>query len=308
MSEKIYTRLLRLYPSSFRKRYEDEALQLIRDRLRDETGFFKKVRLGWDLLTDAFAGLPQAYGNSYSVTVEVAASANADGIPSFKILKKEPLGRGSILIGSTLSLATIVAFGFLMNRAIGFVPLAGSDGRISPIESVVRRLNRPTPPDTPDAGAETTTGSPTVGASESQPQPSPTLPVNAKSRETAISVNVPANKVAANVAPAIVHGDVATEASLDATERQRVITGAMQNLNQHYFDREVAHKTAEALLAHEKNGDDDAAKDGAAFAGLLTRQMRDVSQDMHLVMEYSQEILPAHPPAPESLARYRKAM
>src|ERR1700733_11712375 len=221
MSEKIYTRLLRLYPSSFRKRYEDEALQLIRDRLRDETGFFKKARLGWDLVTDAFAGLPQAYRNSCSVTAEAAASVNADGMPSFRVLDKEPLGRGSILIGSTLSMATIVAFGFLMSRSIGFVPLSGSNGRISPIESVIERLNRAAPPDTPEAGAETTAGSPSARASESQPGPSAALPVNAKSRYFAVSVAVPANRLAANVVPAIVQGAMATGTSLDAAERQK---------------------------------------------------------------------------------------
>ena len=56
MSEKIYTRLLRLYPSSFRKKYEAEALQLIRDRLRDERGFFKRARLWWDLVANVLAG------------------------------------------------------------------------------------------------------------------------------------------------------------------------------------------------------------------------------------------------------------
>jgi Peptidase family S41 len=111
-----------------------------------------------------------------------------------------------------------------------------------------------------------------------------------------------------------VHGDVAAQvardASLDAAERHRAITGGIANLRQHYFNREVAQETADALLAHEKNGDDDAAKDGVVFADLLTRQMRDASHDMHLVMEYSREILPEHPPKPtaENLARYRKAM
>ena len=66
MSEKIYTRLLRLYPSSFLKKYEGEALQLMRDRLRDETGFFQRTRLLWDLAADIFAGLPQAYRNAYA--------------------------------------------------------------------------------------------------------------------------------------------------------------------------------------------------------------------------------------------------
>src|ERR1700722_4152416 len=98
MSEKIYTRLLRLYPSRFRKEYEAEALQLIRDRLRDERGFFKRARLGWDLVTDVLAGLPSAYQNSYTVTESVPFSFNAASIPSFKILDEEPLGRGSILV------------------------------------------------------------------------------------------------------------------------------------------------------------------------------------------------------------------
>jgi Peptidase family S41 len=111
-----------------------------------------------------------------------------------------------------------------------------------------------------------------------------------------------------------VHGDVvaqvAKDASLDAAERHRVITGAIANLRQHYFNREVAQETADALLADEKNGDDDAAEDGVVFADLLTRQLRDASHDMHLVIEYSREILPEHPPKPtaENLARYRKVM
>jgi hypothetical protein len=173
MSEKMYTRLLRLYPARFRKKYEGEALQLIRDRLRDETGFFKRARLGWDLVADVLAGLPQAYRNSYAVTEEAPASPNAGGIPSFKVLDKEPLGRGSILIGGTLSLGTIVAFGFLLSRPIAYMPLPGSNGRMSPIESVVERLNRAATPDTTAGGAEDATESTSVGASQRQPRPSP---------------------------------------------------------------------------------------------------------------------------------------
>ena len=43
---------------------------------------------------------------------------------------------------------------------------------------------------------------------------------------------------------------------------------------------------------------------------LLTRQMRDVSHDRHLIVVYSRAALPDRPPGPtpESLARYRKAM
>jgi hypothetical protein len=322
MSEKMYTRLFCLYPSSFRRAYEDEALQLIRDRLRDETGFFKRARLGWDLVTDLLAGLPQTYRNSYAVTEEASPAPNAEGIPSFKILDKEPLGRGSILIGSTLSLATIVVFGILLSRSIGYVPLSGSNGRMSPIESVIERLNGATTPDSAVGEAVEAAKSTPVGPSESRPGSAAALPENTKRQDFATNVKVPANGLTAHVPstsrdanPVTEHDQsltppLARDAIVDTAERQRVITGATQNLKQHYFDREVAQETADALLAHERNGDDEAAQDGVALADLLTRQMRDASHDMHLVMEYNRDILPEHPPepVPESLARYRKAM
>jgi hypothetical protein len=184
MSEKMYTRLFRLYPSRFRREYEDEALQLIRDRLRDETGFFKRARLGWDLVADVLAGLPQAYRNSYSMTEEAPASPNAEGIPSFKVLDKEPLGRGSILIGGTLSLGTIVAFGFLLSRPFPYMPLPGSNGRMSPIESVMERLNRATTPDTTASGAEGATESTSVGSSQRQPRPWPAAAASTSKPDT----------------------------------------------------------------------------------------------------------------------------
>jgi Carboxypeptidase regulatory-like domain len=173
MSEKMYTRLFRLYPSRFRKEYEAEALQLIRDRLRDETGFFKRARLLWDLAADILAGLPQAYRNPYAGTEAASLSLHAEGIPSFRVLEVEPIGRGSIFLGSTLSLVTIVAFGFLLSRSMAHLPVPGSNGRMSPIEAVVERLNRATTPDTPISEPEEASGASSVGANEQQPRPSP---------------------------------------------------------------------------------------------------------------------------------------
>jgi hypothetical protein len=173
MSEKMYTRLFRLYPSRFRKEYEGEALQLIRDRLRDETGFFKRTRLLWDLSADILAGLPQAYRNSYAATEAASLSLDAEGIPSFKVLDEESIGPGSILLGGTLSLATIVAFGFLLSRSMAHLPVPGLNRRMSPIEAVVERLNQATTPDTPMSGPEEASRSTSVGVSERQPQPGP---------------------------------------------------------------------------------------------------------------------------------------
>ncbi len=145
MSEKIYARLLRLYPSRFRKQYEAEALQLIRDRLRDERGFYNRARLWWDLATDVLASLPSAYQNSYAATESAPLSLNAGSIPSFKILDDEPLRRGSILVGGTLSLILLAAFALLLSQQIAFRPVSGSNGRLSPIEAVMQHLNQPPP-------------------------------------------------------------------------------------------------------------------------------------------------------------------
>ena len=172
MSEKMYTRLLRLYPSRFRKEYEAEALQLIRDRLRDERGFFKRARLWWDLVADVLAGLPPAYRNSYAVTEAASLSFNAAGVPSFKILDEEPLGRGSILVGGTISLIVLAVFAFLLSRPVALRPLPGSNGRLSPIEAVMQRLNQPPAPDPVTSSLPDAATPPSAQMSAPQPQPS----------------------------------------------------------------------------------------------------------------------------------------
>lgn len=105
-------------------------------------------------------------------------------------------------------------------------------------------------------------------------------------------------------------GRTTDEGKLDAKDRQRVIDGVIANLKAHYFDRDVARKMADFIVAHEKNGSDKAVTDPAAFAELLTRQMRDVSHDLHLEVVYSQNKLPDHPgaPSPERDASYRRAL
>ena len=91
MFEQIFARLLRLYPEAFREKYGDEATQLIRDRLRDETGAFKRARLYFDLLVDAAHGLPQAWRNSYTENSEPMLAPDGKGIPTFSMLEKQKL-------------------------------------------------------------------------------------------------------------------------------------------------------------------------------------------------------------------------
>ena len=61
MSEKIFSWLLRLYPAHFREAYHEEALQLFRDRLRDERSLLARLRLWCDLFTDFLVSVPHEY-------------------------------------------------------------------------------------------------------------------------------------------------------------------------------------------------------------------------------------------------------
>jgi hypothetical protein len=57
--------------------------------------------------------------------------------------------------------------------------------------------------------------------------------------------------------------------------------GHIQALRQDAVYLDLAHGIADALLAQEKNGDNNAETDGGASEGRLTRQMRDASHDQH---------------------------
>lgn len=104
----------------------------------------------------------------------------------------------------------------------------------------------------------------------------------------------------------------ATRSAFDAEERHRLIVQIVAYLNQFYVDRGLAQKTTAAVLAHETNGDDASATDPAAFARLVTAQMRAASDDHDLELVYSAEPLPILPPLTPSAqpvsASYRAAM
>jgi len=132
MSEKIYSLLLRLYPSHFRARYGSEALQLFRDRLRDEKGFWASVRLWSDLLLDFAVSLPQEYLSVRTEFVGAAPLHSANGVPSFYFLEPELLRPGALLFGALVSSLAIVTFSILLGHAGGYAERAGASlGRIS---------------------------------------------------------------------------------------------------------------------------------------------------------------------------------
>jgi len=281
MSERIYSCFLRLYPASFRQAYGDAAMELFRERLRDERGFWPRLQLWLDLLFDLVLSVPETRRCSRRTLVHGSAQKLC-GVPSFYVLEDDPLRPSAILFGGILALAGLSGLSVLIGRTGVYRPLLA--GTRSAIAS--RRLNSflTVPPllgsgDDPDQAL--------MGGVPEEPKP--------RSKPQLVEA---------------VFMVASAKAKLDAAERDRVVEAAATNLKEHYFDRGAAQRMAEALLSHERNGDYNTTTDGPAFADLLTKQIRELSQDLHLMVVWSAEPFPAGPPAPPpgAIERYHEAL
>lgn len=122
MSESIYRLLLRLYPEQFRRSYGEEALQLFRDRLRDETGFFRHAQLWVDLLLDLGAIRIRGYREA-AVAGAVASTAGGSRLPSFASLEVRALEFRFVMWGGILSLILCGAALFALQHGGGRLPV-----------------------------------------------------------------------------------------------------------------------------------------------------------------------------------------
>lgn len=282
MSEKLYALLLHLYPARFRQNYGEEALQLFRDRCRDEQGLFPRLRLWLDLLVDVGLSVPPEYRRAASTLASSPIPPPA-GVPSFHVLETEPPRPGTFLFGAVLALAAVGAFGFLLNYAGPYKHFRASDSHTSAPANLRSSAPDPSATQLPSkAGAKAAASGVSLASSQKHP-------AQLADRDT--------------VQPA-------QEPNLDGAERRRVIDAAITNLREHYVDPDGAWKIADALSTHEKNGDYDAIVSGSMFADLLTSQMRDITGDSDLLMFYSQQSIPDRPPGPPpgALEQYRAAM
>jgi Peptidase family S41/N-terminal domain of Peptidase_S41 in eukaryotic IRBP len=97
--------------------------------------------------------------------------------------------------------------------------------------------------------------------------------------------------------------------TLDATLRQRVIDGVNADLAEFYVDAGLAKQMEEALRAHQKAGEYDAITDGDAFAARLTKDLRAVSADKHLSVNFNPFKMPQRDgPSPDDIARMHAQM
>jgi hypothetical protein len=258
MSERLYTLLLRLYPARFRKEFGNEAVQLFRDRLRDERGFFLRLRLWLDLLADIGSSLPREYRRVPAAFVSAPVKPLA-GFPSFPVLETEPLGPGPFLLGTVLALFALGVFGFLLSHGGNSTTLRTASSQAS-LSSDVR----------PAVSRRSATGATATAASR------PSQASGATSESTG-SVVVP----------------LPQKLRLDGAERRRAIDAVIAELMEHYADRDAAQKIADLLRTHERNGDYEMVSSGTAFAELLTKQMQSVTRDTTLRVVYNGDQNPA---------------
>lgn len=108
MCERLFALLLRLYPREFRRAYGADALQLIRDRSRDERGVLLQVRLCFDLIADLLALSLQRM--SPAEPFLMSANASAVRTPSFVILEPRPPRPQALAAGLVTSTLMFAAF------------------------------------------------------------------------------------------------------------------------------------------------------------------------------------------------------
>jgi retinol-binding protein 3 len=92
---------------------------------------------------------------------------------------------------------------------------------------------------------------------------------------------------------------------LDAATRTRVLDAIVAKLTDLYVFPDVAKKMEQALREHQKKGAYDALAESRAFAALLTEQLRAVSHDRHLRVEFMAMVLPERDPEPTAADKER---
>ncbi len=103
-------------------------------------------------------------------------------------------------------------------------------------------------------------------------------------------------------------GAIIENTKLDSSERERVIAGVTSILKEHYVYPKLADEMASALDAHKAKGDYDSVTDGNIFAARLMKDLRAVSRDKHLFVDYSPSKLPVGQIDPGARLRMQREM
>lgn len=295
MLERIYFWLLRLYPSAFQRAFGEEAMLLVRDRLRDERGLTARLRLCFDLVTDLAVSVPREFRYAQP-SLAGAPPPRLQSGPAFAVLEGKPPTPASMALAGFASLAFFAGVGFLMGHGGGHLVLRSFSMHPE------RQLNGPRfapehAPPQPGAGVEAANIGADRAAASSAPQMAD-AGAAAEPWQQAPRAATPA----ATGQPAL--------AEMDTAYTRWVVTEIADTLKDHYFDRATAGQLADGLQSRVVAGAYDRVPNDRTLAQLLTRQLRASTGDLHLEVVYDAGILPhaSVDPTAEQMVRYRDAM
>jgi hypothetical protein len=112
---------------------------------------------------------------------------------------------------------------------------------------------------------------------------------------------------------AIPPGAKLDDIQLDEAAREKAINAISDRLTEYYVYPDVAAKMIQAIRDHDTHGDYNSMVDGNEFADALSRDLKAVSHDKHLFVDYNPFIFPGqsgsssepHPPSAADEARFR---
>lgn len=137
MSEKLYAWLLGLFPANFQEAYGNDALELFRDRWRDERGLFLRLRLWIDLLTDLVISIPREHRFARATT-----RVDFGNTPGFHVLATDRIRPSCLFVGTILTAAALAGITIWSGRANSHQDEASGvpstvDARYGPIGGIV---------------------------------------------------------------------------------------------------------------------------------------------------------------------------
>ncbi|HVN17908.1 MAG TPA: S41 family peptidase [Dongiaceae bacterium] len=316
----VYRCVLRWHPARFRKRFGDEMLSIF-DQTQGKLALSQLVLDGLASLT-----LQWTLRRQFRSEAPHAAQPAAAGVPSFVTLDPFRPRSAAMIHGALLSIALFCLTVFAIRYSwIRLLHLSIPQGQFEfqPVTEPYRAFSEPSTKPAQTQFDEQAAIPPQQASGKIHDAPtrkpgvSDTAQIGAAEPATNRNFRTPSDSPSRkstrhSALQLQVAGDTQTSAatqsqSLDPSERQFVLVAVVRNLKEHYVDRDLAQKMANSLLQQQNQSNE--GIEGAAFADLLTTQMRNVSHDPHLVVVYSSGPLPhIQAPTPESIAGYRKAL
>jgi retinol-binding protein 3 len=107
----------------------------------------------------------------------------------------------------------------------------------------------------------------------------------------------------------LVQAPISADSTVDAATRNAVIDAALRELKDGYIFPDVAAQMERDILARVARGEYDSLSDAPRFASALTADLRSISHDKHIVVQWSERPIPGRThttPSPREIAAERE--